>query len=367
VVPRWLASRKPAAIAVTVHSVTRGNVRDLVSSLNAGRVAARREVTLRAEIGGTVATLNHRRGDTVKAGEPLLTFDDRELSRRLRVAQAQLMVARAQAAQADKSANVAKRDAVRADALSSQGALAGADAEKVVGNAEVMGASASVAGAGVAQASANVALAQYALDKTVVRAPFDGVVLTHASEQGDVLVPGAPLFTFADEGELHVDVDFDESDIARIRPGMRAELSFDALPGERIPGVVRAIAPSSTRDAKGSRSVVLEVTLAADPRLRVGLGADVDVIVDERPNVIWAPPNGVSGRGLERTVYVVEGGVAKKRSIEVGVATWEAVEVTKGLSPGDTVITSLTTKGLEDGVRVTTQVETEKPSKSLVR
>jgi HlyD family secretion protein len=361
--PRLLAMRKAPPVAVTTHEVQRGTVRDLVSSLNTGRLMARREVVLRAELSGTVVKLHHRRGDVVKAGEPLLSFDDREPVYRLRIAEAAVTVARAQALQAGRSAEVVRADAERANRLGEVGALSRADADKLVGNADVARASVDVAGAAVMQAAANVNLARYSLEKATVRAPFDGVVLTHSAEQGDVLIPGTPLFGFADVGEMHLDVEYDEADIVRIAPGMSAELTFDALPGERVLATVAAIAPSSQRDLKGSRSVLVELRLAGDSRLRVGLGADADIVVAQHPDVVWIPPGAVVGRGVERSVYVVRDGVAHKRAIEVGISTWEAVEVVKGLAPGDRVVTSLTAKGLDDGARVEAQPEAgEKPA-----
>ncbi len=350
--PRLLAMRKPPPLAVTTHEVQRGTVRDLVSSLNTGRLVARREVTLRAELNGNVSKLHHRRGDAVKSGEPLLAFDDRELVQRLRVAEAAVAVARAQALQASRSAALVRVDADRAGRLGEAGALARADADKLLGNAEVARASVDVASTAIAQAAANVGLAKTQLDKAIVRAPFDGIVLTNAVEEGDALVPGTPLFSFADVAELHLDVEFDEADVVRIQPGMEAELTFDALPGERLVGAVAAIAPSSQRDLKGSRSVIAEVHLARDPRLRVGLGADADVVVSQRKDAVWIPPGAVIGRGVERYAYVVEAGVARKRAIDVGVSTWEAVEVVRGLAPGERVITSLGIKGLVDGAPV---------------
>lgn len=361
--PRLLAMRKAPPVPVTAQEVQRGAVRDLVSSLNTGRLVARREVVLRAELSGTVVKQHHRRGDVVKAGEPLLSFDDRELVYRLRIAEAAVTVARAQALQAGRSAEVIRADAERANRLGEVGAVPRADADKLVGNADVARASVDVAGAGVMQAAASVNLARYSLEKATVRAPFDGVVLTHSVEQGDVLIPGTPLFAFADVGEMHLDVEYDEADIVRIVPGMSAELTFDALPGERVLATVAAIAPSSQRDLKGSRSVLVELRLGPDSRLRVGLGADADIVVAQHRDVVWVPPGAVVGRGVERSVYVVEGGVAHKRAIEVGISTWEAVEVVKGLAPGERVVTSLTAKGLDDGVRVEVQAEPgEKPA-----
>jgi hypothetical protein len=98
--------------------------------------------------------------------------------------------------------------------------------------------------------------------------------------------------------------------------------------------------------------VAIRVTLAPDPRLRVGMSADVDIVVATRERALWVPPNAVLGRGTDRAVLREESGVARRRPISTGIATWEAVEVLRGLSEGDRVIVTLSSPELGDGARV---------------
>jgi RND family efflux transporter MFP subunit len=187
----------------------------------------------------------------------------------------------------------------------------------------------------------------------VLRAPFSGVVLTTHVEEGEVTAPGAPMVSLADTSSFHVDADLDEADLGRVREGMAAEVVLDAFPTERLPGRVTELAPSVTQDLRGQRSVAIRVALAPDPRLRVGMSADVDVVVATRDDAVHVPPNAVLGRGTDRAVWVVEGTVVRRRRIDVGVATWEAVEVLRGAREGERVVVSLATEQLTDGMRVT--------------
>jgi len=359
---RIFVARRTQPISVRVHKIEQGEVRDLVSSIAAGRVAAKKEVTLRAEIGGTVVRLHHRRGEVVAAGAPLLAFDAAELTERLRIAQLSVAVGRAQAAQAVTSASLAGTNAARAKRLNEVGALPISETESVLGQYEVALKSADVALASIAQGQATAELAKIALKKSVVFAPFACTVLTTSIEEGDIVAPGMPLLALADASELHVDADIDEADIARVKVGMPAEMSFDAFP-DRVRGLVTEIAPSVSRDIRGNRSVAIKVALPRDARMLVGMSADVDVIVLTRERVVWVPPGAVMGRGAERTVYVVENDVARRRRIEVGIATWEAVEVTKGLVPGDRVVMTLAVPGLQDGAPLKIEGENvEKPT-----
>jgi RND family efflux transporter MFP subunit len=206
--------------------------------------------------------------------------------------------------------------------------------------------------AGLTQASANLEVARTALSKAIVRAPFDATVLTTSVEEGEATVPGAPLVTIADVSQLHVDAEIDESDLGRLSVGMPADVMLDAFPGERFRGKLREIAPSVTHDARGGRSVAVEVLLPNDPRLRVGMSADVDVIATTHENALFVPPNAVVGRGAERAVFVVERGAARRRVIDAGVSTWEAVEVKGGLAEGDEVVAMGTSVLVADGTPV---------------
>ena len=352
---RLVKGRGAVPVPVTTTAVERGSVRDFVTSVSAGRVVARQEATLRAELAGRVKKLHHRRGERVKAGEPLVTYDTSDLVQRLRAAEAAVPVARAQVGQAEEQARGARARAQRARTLAEGGAIGEAEAEDLEAAARALERAIDTARAAVSQAGANVELARSALDKTVVTAPFAALVLRTAIEEGEVSAPGAPLVELADDSELHIEVDIDEADLGRVSVGMPTDLTFDAFPGERLRGSLRAIAPSVSRDLRGGRSVLVEVTLPADPRLRVGVGADADIIVAVQDGVLFVPPNAVQGRGAERAVFVVEGGFARKREVEVGIATWEAVEVTSGLEEGERIVASLSASPVNDGDLVEAQ------------
>lgn len=353
--------QRATAIAVKVHRVEQGPVRDLVSSIAAGRVAAFKEVTLRAEVGGTVLKLHHRRGDLVKADEPLVTFDEADLKSRLRIAELGVSLGRAQLAQAEANVKIAERNAVRARQLGASGSMSGAEVDNVEAQLEAASKALGAAKAAVAQGAASVELAKVALRKAVVKAPFAGVVLQTTVEEGDILPPGAPILGMADTSALHVDVAFDELDLGKIVVGREAEISLDAFEG-RLRGAVVEIAPSITLDLKGNRSVLLKVSVPQDPRLRIGMSADVDVVVAKREEVLWVPPVAVLGRGAERTVILVKNGLASRRTIEVGIATWEAVEVVKGLAAGDLVALDPSQPGLVEGAHVKPELDAKEPT-----
>lgn len=348
----WMRSRKAAPIEVSTLRVERGSVRDFVTSVAAGRVAARQEALLRAEIAGTVRAIHKRRGDAVKAGDELIGYDADDLRDRLRVAESAVALARAQVKQAEQQAANAETNASRARRLRATGSISEAELDNLESQAKALMRTVEAAQAAVQQAVVNVELARNGLGKTVVRAPFAGTVLDVKTEVGETSTPGAPLVELADASELHVDVEIDEADLGRIKVGMPAELALDAFPQERFRGTLKEIAPSVTRDPRGGRSVAVDVSVAPDPRLRVGMSADVDIIVAVQKDALWVSPNAVLGRGAERAVFVVEGGVAKKRVVDVGISTWEAVEIRGGVAEHAEVISSLASGKVSDGAAV---------------
>ena len=338
-----------------------------MSTLAAGRIAARREITLRGEIAGTVLRVHHARGDHVAAGETLVTYDVQELRTRLQLAQAAVSTARAQTAQASAAARMAATNATRARGLQEHGAAPAAEAETLEGQREVADRAAETSRVSAAQAAASVQLARDALRRGTVVSPFAGVILTTTVEQGEITVPGAPLLTLADTSDLRVDAELDEADLGRVELGMPAELVLDAYPSRRFTGRLAEIAPGVSRDLRGNRSISIRVDVLPDPVFRVGMSADVDIVVATREQALWVPPNAVQGRGVDRSVFVVEGGFARRRSIEVGISTWEAVEVLRGLREREAVVLTMASVELSDGMAVTVRPTAEVPASAAPR
>lgn len=356
VVVGWRLQRAQADKPVPVQTVRvqRKSVRDFVTSVAAGRVSGKQEATIRAEISGKVRTVHHGRGAKVKEGDALVTYDAEELKERLRLAQSAVTIASAQIKQAEESAALARTNLSRATKLGEVGAVPPAEVETLTGQSQIQQRGVETARATLSQAHANVELARTALGKAVVRAPFSGTVLDTKVEVGEITTPGGVIAMLADASTLHVDAEIDESDLGRVKVGMPADVTFDAFPGERLRGSLSQIAPSVSRDQRGGRSVAIDVELAPDPRLLVGMSADVDIIVQVREATLAVPPNAVLGRGADRSVYIVRAGRAVKQGVEVGVATWEAVELLRGVSENDEVVSTLSASKLVSGVRVTT-------------
>jgi HlyD family secretion protein len=350
---------KPKPIAVKVVRVERATVRDEVSSSTAGEVRPALRATVRAEIGARVVAVRHKRGDRVKRGDVVVALDGADLEARLQQAVATLRAQEVAIGQVRARVATATRQAERARTLAERGAgttQLSEDAQAVAKEAEE---ALRAAEAQRGQAEAAVRVARVARGKAELTAPFDGLLVEVLPDPGEQIAPGAPVFEIIDDRSLRVEATVDEADAAKVKIGQAAMLRLDALP-KPIAGRVTQVAPAVRRDLKGARVLPIEVEVADVPAalaagLKPGMSANVEITVAEKRDVPSLPTSAVVGRGLRRTVFFVErGGVARVRPVEVGVQNWERSEILGGLKVGDTVISSLNVKGLEDGVAVRT-------------
>jgi HlyD family secretion protein len=259
--------------------------------------------------------------------------------------------------QAEARAEVAERGADVAKRLAERGAQTARTADDAATQAREAQAGVRAARAALAQGEAALQVAKVARAHGSLTAPFDGLLSEVFVDPGEQAQAGAPVFEIIDDSRLHVEATIDEADIERVKPGQAARLRLDALPDRPIAGVVAKLDPTVRTDAKGARTLRIEVEVSDLPRARAagvrpGMSANVDIVVAEKDNVLELPSNVIIGRGTKRSVYVIEDGVARERPIQIGIASWERTEIVSGLREGDKVVSELNAKGLADGVRV---------------
>ncbi len=139
-----------------------------------------------------------------------------------------------------------------------------------------------VAEASVQQAQVAVEVAEAQLKKLQLAAPFEGTIGTVYSRQGEAVAPNQPQITIGDLSHLQIETtDLSEADVARVREGQKAQVTFDALPGKTFAGTVRRIAPMATPGQSGVNYAVLIQLDESDPALRWGMTAFVDIQVNQ--------------------------------------------------------------------------------------
>jgi HlyD family secretion protein len=348
----------PDPVPVDTAEVTRGRVEQTVTNSRAGTVRTRRRAKLSPEVGGRVVALPRREGERVKAGEVVLELDGELQRAKTAVAERELEAAAARRGEACLGAERAERELVRNRGLVKGGFISTDLLDRVESAAQAAAAACSAARAGEASARASAELAHRELEKTVLRAPFDGIVAELAIEVGEWTTPSPPalpvpaVVDILDPASIYVSAPMDEVDSGRIYVGLPARLTVDSQPGRTFTGRVVRLAPYVLDVEEQNRTIEIEAELddtVLAATLLPGTSADVEVILDGRDGVLRVPTSALLASG---GVLVIEGNRLVARSVQVGLRNWDYTEVTAGLAEGDRVVTSLDRAEVKAGARV---------------
>jgi RND family efflux transporter MFP subunit len=316
-----------------------------------GYVVAQRKAAVASKGTGRLVYLGVVEGDRVKAGQVIARIEDADVRAQLAQAQANLDLSRAELRDAERT--LARERMLLDSNFTSQATYDGAEArfDRVK--------------AGIAVAQAALQSAQVAIENTVIRAPFDGTVLTKNADVGEVVAPLAggafsksAVVTIADLGSLQVEADVAESNLEAISPGQPCEIVLDAYPDVRYPGVVAKIVPTADR---AKATVQVKVAFRSyDARVLPEMSAKVHflprpsrVAVDTQP-VLVVPGTAVAERNGRSVVFVVERGRAVEVPVVVGRHVGSSVAIREGLRPGAQVIDSVGDR-LRGGAKVNVQ------------
>jgi len=349
----WLGRPKPVQVVLT--QVGRGTVEATVSNTRAGTVEACQRTKLSTIAGGRIEVMAVKEGDKVKKGQLLMQLwnDDQQAEQRL--AQAALETARKRVVEACTVADNAVREAERRRDLFKQGFISESAYDSARVDADARSAACTTAKTDVAQAQARVEVARVARGRTVLIAPFDGIVAKIVGEVGEYStpsppgVPTPPAIDLIDDSCLYVEAPMDEVDAPKIRVGQPVRITLDALPKRSFPGKVKRIAPYVSAVEKQARTVDIEATFddpASAGRLLVGYSADVEVILDVRQDALRVPTSALLEGGR---VLVLDDGKLAERKVGTGLANWEYTEIVDGLTAGDRIVTSLEREGVKAG------------------
>ena len=360
----WRTSQRES-VAVTVGTVDRGRVERSVANTRAGTVNACRRAKLAPPAGGQIVGLPVREGDRVKAGQVLLELWNEDTAAQARVAEEQVRGASLRVEEACDRASIAEREAARARKLHADGLLAVEQLDRANSAATTSRAACSAARADLQRSRASVEVVRASLTRTVLRAPFAGVVAKITGEMGEFTtpsppgIPTPPAVDLIDDTCLYVTAPIDEVDVARVRVAQPAVVTIEAVPERKFPARVRRIAPYVVDLEKQARTVDVEVELSnpEDAKtLLVGYSADVEIVLEARDNVVRVPTQAVM-EGNRVLVFAGGGEKLAERRIETGLSNWEYTEVRSGLQPGDKVVLSVEREGVVAGARAAAEAK----------
>jgi len=199
----------------------------------------------------------------------------------------------------------------------------------------------------MSQASALIAGQTARLENYLLRAPMRGTVLRRDGEVGEIAEPGTVLFWIGEAKPLRVVAEVNEEDIPQVKPGQRVLIRADAFPGRTLEGTVDSITPKGDPVAKTYR---VYLALPDDTPLLIGMTVELNIIVRVAQNALLLPVAAVQGNA----VFIVEGDVARRRELAIGIRGTGDVEVLSGLPEAARVIAPYPEK-LADGARVAPQ------------
>ena len=319
-----------APVTVEVVTVERRAMAYDVSAV--GSLVSNESVVLRPEIAGRIARIGFRDGEAVQRGAVLVELDNAVQRAELQQARAKLTLAKA---------NSGRTEDLFARNFVSQSSRDNARAELDL-------------------ARASLDLAQARLDRTVIRAPFAGVVGIRSVSPGDFVQDGDALINLEDIATLKLDFRLPELYLDRVQQGQALELATDVLPDETFAARVDAIDPLV--DAQG-RAVRLRASLANPAgRLRPGVFVRVRLVLAERPDVLVVPEAAlVAAPGNVQFVYQVLEGKAQRVDVTTGMRRDAVVEIVSGLAQGAQVVSAGQLK-LRDGAPVLVRERAAKPA-----
>ncbi|MBE0613129.1 MAG: efflux RND transporter periplasmic adaptor subunit [Burkholderiales bacterium] len=356
----WYLTR-PKPVVVTVSPVDAGRVENTVANTRAGSVMACRRAKLAPPAGGRIEKLNVKEGDRVHPGQVLLSLWSDDVAARERMSRQQLQTAKARLREVCELSKASARDAKRADELRTRNFISQEAVERARTDAAAKQAGCDSAGAQVAEAQARIQASRADVDRTVLRAPFAGIVAEVNGEVGEYLtpsppgIPTLPAVDLIDDSCLYVSAPIDEVDAAQLKVGMTGRVTLDAYRGRHFPGTVRRIAPYVLAVEKQARTVEVEVEFdrpGEAKHLLIGYSADIEIVLNGHDGVVRVPtPALMPGN---RVLVLGAGGVLEERKIQTGLSNWDFTEAKTGLSKGDRVVTSLEREGVKAGARATT-------------
>ncbi len=337
--------------AVSVETVTVSQVYPSqgFTLLNAsGYVVAQRKAALAAKLTGRLEWLGVEEGSRVRKGDVLARLESADVSAARSQAVAAVESARSSLEQARAEYRDASQSFARQKELLHHGVASRADYDAA--EARFRRTRAAVSGAEWNEKGARSSLrgAQVALDYTLIRAPFDAVVLTKNADVGDIVTPlgaaanaKASVVTIADMSSLQVEVDVSESNLALVKVGQPCEIRLDALPERRFNGVVHTVVPTADR-SKASVLVKVRFVERID-KVLPEMSAKVAFLErpvksgENRPRIAVNPAAVVS-RGGRQVLFVVKGDQVVETEIRSAGRIGDMLELLSGVSNGEKVV-----------------------------
>lgn len=340
----------PRATVVEVVSVQQSATEPEVLLNASGYVTPQRRATVAAKITGRVTGVFFTEGMHVHQGYVLATLDDSDAQRALASATADRNATQASIADLQVQLNNAEIELHRAQVL----AKSGVQSQEVLDNATMaansLRAKIAFAKEQVLAGDARIKEAQQVVDNCIIRAPFDGIIVSKDAQVGEMVSPISAgggftrtgIATVVDMASNEIEVDVNENYIARVKPQQEVTATLDAYPDWKIPGHVRTIIPTADR-----QKATIEVRIAfdkLDPRILPDMGVKVtflrenDKQAEKQLAGLLVPQDAVRIDGAQKVVFLVKDNHLERHAVKVGESRGTQTVILAGLVAGDRVV-----------------------------
>ena len=344
------------------------------TALNAsGYITPRRRATIAAKITGRVTGVFFDEGTRVAEGQLLATLDDSDYKRALDSAKADRDTAQAAIEDLEVQLRNAEIELNRAQKLRESGVQSQEALDNARTAADSFRAKISLAKVQVAGAESRIAVAQQAVDNCTIRAPFPGIVVSKDAQVGEMVSPNSAgggftrtgIATIVDMKSNEIEVDVNESYIAKVKDGQQVTATLDAYPERSIPSKVRTVIPTADRQKATVKVRITILNLEKYDFILPDMGVKVAFLEEDKPAakekgkegekgpqaVAYVPKTAVRSDSSASYVFLVKDGKLERRAVSLGMDRGTDVAVLAGVIPGD----SLVVKGpesLHDGEKV---------------
>lgn len=360
-----LRSQKPV---VEVATAAKPSSEGPQTALNAsGYITPRRRATIAAKITGRVTAVYFDEGTRVKQGQLLSTLDDSDYRRALDSAKADRDASQAAIQDFEVQLRNAEIQLKRAQQLHESGI----DTQETLDNARTaadsLRAKIALTKEQVAAAQSRIAVAQQAVDNCTIRAPFPGIVVSKDAQVGEMVSPNSAgggftrtgIATIVDMKSNEIEVDVNESYIARVKEGQPVKATLDAFPNDPYDAKVRTVIPTADRQ-KATVKVRISF-LKLDDKILPDMGVKVAFLEEEKPvakgkskgpeAIAFIPKTAVRSDSNASFVFLLRDGKVERRAVSLGLDRGTDVAVMAGLIPGDSIVVK-GPESLHDGDKV---------------
>jgi len=305
-----------------------------------GKAAASKEIAVAPTIPGEVINYYFEVGDTVKENQVLFTVDSSNLNDQLRSSQAGYNASKLSLENTEKNYNNNK-------VLFEEGIISEAEMDQIKLDYES-------AKANIESLEINLDILKKKINDCSVTAPMSGVVVTRGVERGGFAGQAAPAYVIMDLSTIKVEVGVSEQAVNTIQVGDEVRVTMSAVSETPLVGKVSTISPASNHT--GTYSVKIELD-NKDGIIKSGMLAEVSFTKEKVEGASVLPRNAVLTKNNENYIYTVEGDIAKKIPVTIGIETGETIQITTDLPEGTQIVTRGQTY-LTDGEQVSVANQT---------